>query len=291
MKGLLFRTVLIAAMAFAFGLTMSCTNTTTPNEPDLGGKVTGKYAAYFYDSESFTGGQGNGGKRGFAPGPEDTATLPVWWWRTIDNYTSTTTITNYDGEYAEVSVEWDIDGTMYIDRTDDQQLNPDHKPLAMTAYVRGEFILVGDEWVLDRISPLNYETTGNEQTVGIVSVRVKGDTFDRTYTDPEEMLRLEDLPLFQEGEHVTVTATTTNSSDEDWEPPSFAFIHHDRVRDNTTYEGDGVFTKEYIIGASEGVHHGAADIIPAGTLQNETTDDYNSNVWAIPYHVGSIPTR
>ncbi|MCP4231543.1 MAG: hypothetical protein GY771_15540 [bacterium] len=291
MKGLLLRTALIVVIAAAFALSLSCTDTTTPGEPDLGGDVTGTYADYFYDTEAFTGGQNNNGKDGFVPGPEDTATLPIWWWRTIDDYTCTTTITNYNGEKAEVSVEWDINGTMYIDRSDDNQLNPGTKPLAMVAFVRGEFILVGDEWVLDRISPLNYKTTGNEQTVDIVSVRVQSNNFDRTYTDPEEMLKLEDLPLFQEGDEVTVTVTTTNSSDEDWEPPSFAFIHHDKRRNNTTYEGDGVFVKKYIIRSSEGVHHGAADIIHAGTLQNETTDDYNSSVWAIPYHVGSIPTK
>jgi hypothetical protein len=289
MKGLLCKLALVAVLALTSGFVTSCTDTTTPGEPDLGGEVTGTYADYFYDSESFTG----GGTKGYAPppGPDADATLPEFWWRTIDNYTYTTTITNYNGEKAVVTVEWDIDGTMYVDRDFDYQVNPETKPFSMLADVRGEFVLQGNDWVLTKISPINYVTTGNEQTVEIISVRVQGETFDRTYTDPDEMLELGDLPLFQEGEEVTITVTTTNSSEDDWEPPTFAFIHHDRMRDNMEYQGDGVFTIDYTIGSSEGVHHGAADIIHAGTLQNETEDDYNSHVWSIPYHIGSVPTK
>jgi len=291
MKGIIIRLGIIVLFAAAFGFSLSCSTTTgTDDEPDLGGEVTGNYAAYFYDAESFTGGTGVNAYIP-PPGSEADATLPEFWWRTIDNYTYTSTVKNYNGERAELEVVWNIDGTMYIDRTYDSQVNPHTKPLAMIAYVRGEFVFDGGEWVLDKISPINYETTGNEQTVEIVSVRVQSDNFDRTYTDPDEMLELEDLPLFQEGDEVTVTVTTTNSSTEEWEPPTFGFIHHDEERDDTTYQGDGVFVKEYTIGANEGVHHGAADIIHAGTLQNETTDDYNSHVWSIPYHVGTIPTN
>ncbi len=291
MKGIILKFGIIVLFAAVFGLTLSCSTSTGSNDDsDIGGKVTGTYGAYFYDSESFTGGS-RGGVYVLPPDSEADATLPEHWWRTIDEYASTITITDYNGERAEVTVQWDIEGTMYIDRDFDQQVNPHTKPLSMSAYVKGEFIYDGEDWVLNRISPINYVTTGNDQTVEIVSVRVQSNNFDRTYTDPDEMLDLEDLPLFQEGDEVTVTITSTNSSTEEWDPPTFGFVHHDRMRDNATYEGEGVFVKEYVIGANEGVHHGAADIIDAGTLQNETNDDYNSHVWSIPYHVGSIPTN
>ena len=50
-------------------------------------------------------------------------------------------------------------------------------------------------------------------------------------------------------------------------------------------EGNRTFTGEYNVTAEPGVRHGGVSAIDAGTLQNETEDDYNADGWSLPFEV------
>lgn len=283
----------IMVVAAAAALFLGCENAAGPDDDEtLGDLINGEYAAYFNDGQTMGGGNPGGGAAARAAGGEGrdgAATLPIAWWRTITYFHRALTI-GVEAPYtkADVMVKDDVRGTMYVDRTNDYTLNPGSKPFAVwrVRYATFERATVDDPWELTAISPARYtlQEEGN-QTVAITEVRVRAAGYDRTFKDPAELIPLAELPAFDVGETVTVTAKAHNASTAGWDPVSFGFMHHDWTRDDMSDQGGETYQREYTVGTKVGVHHGGVDVLDAGTLQNESQDDYNGDAWGIPYHV------
>ncbi len=282
----------VGAAALAGALWLACSDSTGPSDDeDVRELVNGRYAAYFNDDEAYGGGRPPGGD-GSLPGlgRDEEATLPVHWWRTV-TYAKRTVYVTVEAPYvqADVMVKDDIRGLMYIDRSPNKILDPGTKPFAVerTRYGRFERASSDDPWELKAISPASYSVQEQgRQTITVTSVRVvTGAGYDRTFEDTAELIPLDELPKVWLGETVTVTVKTKNTSGEGWVPKSFCFLHHDWNRyymfpgEKQTFEG------EYRITATSGVRHGGVSAIDAGTLQNETEDDYNADGWSLPFEV------
>jgi len=286
--------LLVVVVSAAALLLAACETGTGPSndEEDIKGVVGpgGKYNGYFSPSDFGSGDQGS--PPGSLGGLDDAATPPVGWYRAFTYGAPEIWVHFSDPTNADVLVNYYLQGTMYVDRTQDGIWNPGAKEFALTYIKGGRFVKQGDEWVLTHITPGEFRLTNEEdQTVEIVSVKIESTGFSRTYTDPEEMIPLGDLSHFQPGDEVTVTVTATNSSTAGWVPECFAYIHHDKLRDPMTYDSDTeTFVKEYTIGNDERVHHGCVDVLDAQTLMTESGDDYNGSAWAMPYLVGNVPT-
>ncbi len=273
----------VGAAAFLALIFFACSSSTGPSdEEDVRDLVDGKYAAYFDDRDAYGGGKPGGG--------DGEATLPVNWWRTV-TYAKRTVYVTLEAPYtvADVVVRDDIRGLMYIDRSPNKILDPGTKPLAVyrTRHARFERASSDDPWELEAISPASYSVQEEgRQTVTITSVRVvTGAGYDRTFEDTAELIPLDELPQVNLGETITVTVKATNTSAEGWVPKSFCFLHHDWKRYDMSEESGDVFKGEYRITAQPGVRHGGASAIDAGTLQNETADDYNADGWSLPFVV------
>jgi hypothetical protein len=283
--------LIIIGVIVTASLFVGCETSTGPSddEGDIEGSVgpDGKYNAYFSPLDFGSGDQYS--PPGTLGGPEDEATPPVFWYRAPTYGTPEVWVHFPDPSNAEVLVNYYIKGTMYVDRTQDGTFNPGEKDFDLTFIKEGRFIKQNDEWVLTHITPGEFRLTEGDQTVEIESVKIESTNFNRTYTDPQEMIPLGELPHFQPGDEVTVTVTATNQSDK-WTPECFAYIHHDWWREPMTNTEAETYVKKYTIGSEERVHHGCADVLDAQTLMTESGDDYNGSAWAMPYLVGNVPT-
>lgn len=284
----------IFAVVFTVGAglaLLSCGGASEPSDEDtIGGKIDGEYAAYFNDNTTMAGGGGGGGLSLTLPGGRDAeATLPVAWWRELDYYKRTVSVTvSAPYTVADVYVKDDIKGDLRVDRSNDHILNPGSKPIAVwrERYATFERTDTDSPWALTAISPARYSLQVNgRQTVTITSLQVRSDAgFNKTYSDWTKVIPLAELPHFKTGEKVTVTVKAHNTSSAGWEPASFGFLHHHvYTRDLMADEGEETYVKEYTIGDDGGVHHAGMDILDAGTLQNENGDDYNGEAWGLPY--------
>ncbi|MGD8718043.1 MAG: hypothetical protein PVH29_04390 [Candidatus Zixiibacteriota bacterium] len=282
--------ICIAALACAAWL--GCNSSTGPSDDEnVRGLIDGEYAAYFNDSEAYGGGKpGGDGYERPALGGDAAATLPVAWWRTV-TYAKRDYWIHIEAPYttADVIVKDDIQGLMYIDRTTNGTLDPGSKPVAIerTRYATFERATTDDPWALTAISPAVWALAdAGRQTVAITSVRlVTAGGYDRTFTDMTEPIPLDELPHVTYGEEVTVTMKATNTSGEEWEPATFCFDHHDWKRGLMDDDGAGTYTGTYTITADPGVRHGGVSGIDAGTMQNESEDDYNADGWSLPFEV------
>ena len=280
--------IALAATGFAFGSFLTCQGTTEPSDQEsIEGLINGEYAAYFNDGETMGGGGEEGGA---GPGDGGTATLPVGWYRALTYFQRHVTVA-VTSPYtkADVYVKDDVRGTMYIDRSQNGAWDPGSKPFAVwrERYATFERANADSPWYLSAIGIANYNCQDPaKQTVNLTSVRVvSSDGFDKTYADPKTPIPLDELPDFGAGVSLTVTAVASNVSTAGWTPVSFGFMHHDLVRENMTDKGNQTYEKSYTVGTRVGVHHGGVDILDAGTLQNQTEDDYNGNAWGLPYHI------
>jgi len=286
------KSITAGAAALVLLALLACSNSTEPsnNDEDVRNLVDGKYKAYFDDGPAYGGGKPGGD--GYVAGPagrDGEATLPIHWWRSL-TYAKRTIYVTVEAPYttAGVIVEDDLKGIMYIDRSDNKTLDPGSKPFEVTRIRHATFErpTTDDPWELTAISPAVYSVAGEGQTVTITSVRlVTEGGYDRTFTDMEEQIPLEELPRVSHGEKVSVAVKAENTSGEGWVPVSFAFLHHDWQRFNMADDGKQTYTGEYSITAEPGIRHGGASVIDAGTLQNETEDDYNADGWSLPFEV------
>jgi|GEM_PF-1457441 len=284
--------LLIISVLVTVSLFVGCETSTGPSddEGDIERSIGegGKYNAYFSPLDFGSGDQDS--PPGTLGGPEDEATPPEGWYR--DPHVGITWdawVHFSDANNADVLVYWYIKGNMYVDRDFDGEWEPGSKSFDLTCTKEGKFVKQNDEWVLTHITPGEFRLTEGDQTVEIESVKIESTNFNRTYTDPQEMIPLGELPHFQPGDEVTVTVMATNESDK-WTPECFAYIHHDWWREPMTNTEAETYVKKYTIGSEERVHHGCADVLDAQTLMTESGDDYNGSAWAMPYLVGNVPT-
>ncbi|UCH78941.1 MAG: hypothetical protein JSU81_03040 [Candidatus Coatesbacteria bacterium] len=283
----------VAALAGVFWL--GCQSSTEPgpgDEEKVRNLIDNEYKAYFDDSSANGGRKPEGGDflSELVLSMDGKATLPIAWYRAL-TFAKRTYWIKIEAPFttAEVIVEDDLQGLMYIDRSDNKIFDPGSKPFAVTRkrYATFERETTDHPWELTAISPAVYSVQGaGRQTVTITSVRlVTENGYDRTFTDMAEPIPLTELPQVKYGEKITVTVEAENTSGAGWAPKTFCFLHHDWHRWNMNREGSRTFTGEYSITAEPGVRHGGVSAIDAGTLQNETKDDYNADGWSLPFEV------
>lgn len=287
------KSITVGAAALVLLGLLACSSTTGPSDDDenVRNLINDKYKAYFDDSSAYGGGKPGDG--GLVPGGgsrDAAATLPIHWWRSL-TYAKRTIYITIEAPFttAGVIVEDELKGVMYVDRTDNKILDPGSKPFHVmrTRHATFERATTDEPWELKAISPAVYAVAEQgRQTVTITSVRlVTEGGYDRTFTSMEEPIPLDELPRVSHGEKVSVTVRAENTSTEGWVPKSFGFLHHDWQRHNMTDKGNRTYEGGYSITAEPGVRHGGVSVIDAGTLQNETEDDYNADGWSLPFEV------
>jgi len=267
-------------------LFLSCSWMSSTNDrDDIERAIDGQYREYFYPIAEID----DGGAKGELGVFGDQAFLRPWG-RKIDRPVNRTINIDFQGNTACVTVICDITGLFYVDTTDDNVYNPGSKPLhdTLTKYAVFEKQSTGN-WVLKKISPGEYKLYDqNKQTVHIKSVHVYDSDGDvnMTITDPSTLYDIDtEVPRFEKDEIVHVDVEAENTTNENWEPKSFVYLHWPWNRDLFTDQGDDIYYTGNWAPHNDGVHHAAVDILNSGCLQNETNDDYNTTAWAMPYIV------
>ncbi|MGQ9706629.1 MAG: hypothetical protein ACUVWP_06455 [bacterium] len=278
---LLKQSILMALLLF-----ISCSwMETDKDRDDLEKAIDGKYRAYFYPIAEVDDGETKGEFGLFS----DQAFLHPWG-RKIDRPVDRTILIDFQGNLAYVTVTCDIKGQFFVDTSDDNILNPKSKPLhdILTKYAVFEKADSG-EWILRKVSPGEFKLYDEgKQTVHLKSVHIYDNDgeVDITITEPKTLYDVEtEIPRFEVDEIVYVEVSAENTTDEDWTPKSFVYLHWPYSRDLFTDLGDDVHYKGNWSPHNDGVHHSAVDILNSGCIQNETNDDYNATAWAMPYIV------
>ncbi len=214
-----------------------------------------------------------------------------------------------EGDTADVSVTTNIEGDFLTDADGDGEFGG--KEIRATgiryATFRRDYGLPGRHWRLSAVSPLEINLQDSEKrTISVRSVKAYVDGELRWEVhDPATMFSVpSELPRFAPGEEVVVTADIENLDSDGSERGSYVYLHyttHEHRRwmanhgsrrlmyDDGTHgdekAGDGIFTGTYTIGDAAGYHHAAVDVLDKEMFDDETTQNYNSTAWAMPYAV------
>ncbi|NOZ69619.1 MAG: hypothetical protein GXP46_10360 [Deferribacteres bacterium] len=235
--------------------------------------------------------------------------IPLWFRRV--HVTSRDISVHIEGDTADVSVTTDIEGDFLIDTDGDFEFG--RKEIRATAVryatFQRDYDFPGRHWRLSSISPVEINLQDEEnRTISIKSVKayVDGELRWEVYDyDPATLFKVpSELPRFAPGEEVVVTADIENLNSDGSERGSYVYLHyttHEHRRgmanhgsrrlmyDDGTHgdetAGDGIFTGTYIIGDAMGYHHAAVDVLDKEMFSDETTQNYNSMAWAMPYVV------
>ena len=306
----------LAAILIALLIAGCGSSLTTPGGTDDSGiadLINGEYSdlfaiAYVDDDGAVYGddpvGNGvpaDGASRLFVQDGDDPlgALLPVAWGRRPIQRPLLDIYIHIEGDsLAEVTVEADLLGRLYVDTTDDYIKNPGVKPIADQAERYSVFRRNREDgrWDLTQITPLEIRLADpSRQTVSIENITafVGGDVVWEV-SDPSLAYDFPDeIPRFEQGTEVVVEALVDNTN-ATYDPASFLFLHTPYTRrqmfddgesENDRVAGDNIYTGTYTIGAEPGFKHSGVDILDSACLQNEMEDDYNSTAWCMPYEV------
>jgi hypothetical protein len=171
---------------------------------------------------------------------------------------------------------------------------------AGTALVTKELVFEGEDtgrrWRLVAVSPAEVVLTDpSKQTVDIarLEVLVDGEPFLEV-EDPSQLFEVDGrVPHLQAEQEVTVKVWVENSSEAGFTPPTFVYLHlfhaslemrmwvrlpmERVVTDTETY-----WTRSWVV-RHRGRERIAVDALDAGTFATSDGDDYNANIWGIPY--------
>lgn len=227
-----------------------------------------------------------------------TAVYPAGWKRSrvslADVNKNFTFETTGDTVICTATTSRSITGLLYVDTSHDGIINPGHKPLADTISRKMYFEKApGSVWKLAKFSPHVTKTTDpSRQKVSIQSIEViQNGTSVLTVTQPDQMITVGTLPVFNPGDQVTVKVTAVNSSPS-YNPGCFVFLHHlwngaQVSRERIPLTPDGTFIRTWTIraGAVLASQFAVIDVLDSKCLQDQTEDDYNCNAWGLPYKV------
>ncbi len=238
---------------------------------------------------------------------EDNDSIPPWFRRV--RRTSRDISVHIEGGTADVSVTTSIEGDFMIDTDGDHEFGSKEIRDRAVRYATFErdYALPGRQWRLIEISPVEINIQDKEnRTISIKSIKAYVESELRWEVDDSAtMFKVpSELPYFTPGEVVVVTAEIENLNDDNSERESYVYLHYTtRVHrrgsanhgsrqlmyDDGTHgdenPGDGIFTGTYTIGDAAGYHHAAIDVLDKEMFDDETTQNYNSAAWAIPYLV------
>ena len=205
---------------------------------------------------------------------------------------------------AQVTRELVFEGEFLLDITPDDQFNPTSKPLNQTLVQHARFQRndaatadeTGRRWRLVAVSPAEVVLTDpSKQTVDIarLEVWVDGEPFLEV-EDPSQLFEVDGrVPRLHAEQEVTVKAWVDNSSAAGFTPPTFVYLHlfHAsldmrmwirlpmRMEESDT---GPYWTLSWVV-RHRGRERIAVDAIDAGTFATSDGDDYNANIWGIPY--------
>jgi hypothetical protein len=205
---------------------------------------------------------------------------------------------------ALVTKELVFEGVFLLDITPDDQFNPTSKPLNQTLVQHAQFQRndparaeeTGRRWRLVAVSPAEVVLTDpSKQTVDIARLEawVDGELFLEV-EDPSQLFEVDGrVPRLHPEQEVTVKVWVDNSSQAGLTPPTFVYLHlfHASLEmrmwvrlpmemvetDNGPY-----WTLSWMV-RHRGRERIAVDAIDAGTFATSDGDDYNANIWGIPY--------
>lgn len=280
MKQLIGLMVILACGVFLF----SCNqNKASDDRAEIEALINGTYAALFSGGDI----AGEDEPGGNSPnGIEATATQPQHWWRTVSSWNRVITTDFPSDGVADVTVEDTVNGILYVDRSFDGQLNPGQRTWVNRHVKYATFEKTGENWLLTGISMGEWKMNDpGVQYVNVVSIQIEGPGFDRTYTDPSEVIPLTELPHFDVTSIVDVTMVTTNSSSSSYTPKTFGYLHHPIwIREPMEESPTNTFSHSFtVIGTDWRLL--AGDAMDSATLQTENGSDYNWNGWVLPFKV------
>jgi hypothetical protein len=233
----------------------------------------------------------------FGGAKSDTFPAAVKWARRINSVTRSVTISSDSSNTVALAlVTLDLYGNIYVDNTDDGQMNHNvdafHDRGQRTVRLRK----VNNRWRIWGVTPLEIATVDAPYNVIIEKVVVSGCNNGPIEILPAEMsgVRLrENLPIFDPGDTATVTVfCSTSGADSTW-----AFLHrwiyrfprhHLRwplYRDSRT-----VFSRSWEIAADSvfvrpAIRHASVDVIAWNTLFGDSSASYSARIWCLPYIV------
>lgn len=232
------------------------------------------------------------------------AKYPAVWWRQRTGTAGVNKDYQFDssGDTATctVTVTRSVTGILHVDTSLVDGLNPGKKNFADT--ISFKFYLEkapNSGWQLKKISPRQMKlTNSSKQKAGIEWIKViKEGVIMLEVISPDQMVAIDNLPIFNNGDRVTVKAKVINISPS-YNPSCLVFLHRfigaaqvNRLRmyDDGSNGGDetrhdDIFTGTwYVKGPYR--QHAVIDVLDSKCLQNQAEDDYNSNAWGIPYRI------
>ncbi|KPK02364.1 MAG: hypothetical protein AMS20_12165 [Gemmatimonas sp. SG8_28] len=205
---------------------------------------------------------------------------------------------------ALVTKELVFEGEFLLDITQDDQFNPTSKPLNQTLVQHAQFRRndaataeeTGRRWRLVAVSPAEVVLTDPlKQTVDIarLEVWVDGELYLEV-EDPSQLFEVDGrVPRLHPEQEVTVKVWVDNSSTAAFTPPTFVYLHlfHASLEmrmwvrlpmEQVVTDTDVHWTRSWVV-RHAGRERIAVDAIDAGTFATQDGDDYNANIWGVPY--------
>ncbi len=205
---------------------------------------------------------------------------------------------------ALVTKELVFEGEFLLDITPDDQFNPSSKPLNQTLVQHARFQRndaaraedTGRRWRLVAVSPAEVVLTDpSQQTVDIARLEVwVNEELFLEVEDPSQLFEVDGrVPHLQAEQQVTVKVWVDNSSEAGHTPPTFVYLHlfHASLEmrmwlrlpmERVVTDTDTYWTRSWVV-RHRGRERIAVDAIDAGTFATSDGDDYNANIWGIPY--------
>lgn len=224
-------------------------------------------------------------------------TVPVRWHREKTAVTRTVDV-HLEAGRANAAMTLNYTGNFVLDLNGDTLFGV--KPITAIGRRYADFAVNNSEDLAIRrrslvaISPAEFSLgDSTQQTIQIREVKaVVGGAVRMQITDPSVKLAFPSgLPTFATGEVMLLTATVENKNADGTNRPSRVYIHWGKKRalmyDDGTHgdvtAGDNIFSKEITVdGNNVGHHHSEIDAIDGAVFADETTPNYNSEIWGVP---------
>ncbi|MDY6934816.1 MAG: hypothetical protein SVZ03_11445 [Spirochaetota bacterium] len=235
-----------------------------------------------------------------------------FWYRRCHRESRDITIHIEDG-IADVTLITGLEGYFMIDVDGDRRCGKKEIQDTAVRYAVFERNTIDEKkngkghWKLKELSPLEIQLQNEEKrTILILKVTALVDGETRFMVDDSAMMFgvPSELPHFSPGEVVKLTAKIENTNEDGSERESYVYLHHSRRvlqpgmekhrrRRHLIFDdgenggdevaGDNIFTGTYTIRNAAGFHHVGVDVLDAEMFEDETTQNYNSMAWVIPY--------
>lgn len=235
---------------------------------------------------------------------EDLQIMGGCWFRRVHR-TSRDLDIHIEGGIATVDVTTTREGKFKIDMNNDHNFG--EKEIKDTAKRHATFEKnPSGRWQLKELSPIEINLQDEAaRTIKIQNIKVYvNDVLTWEVSDPTHKFSYPDeLPHFKPNDVVKVTAKVENKNPDGSDRDSYVYFHHttkvhrpgirghlrDLMYDDGTHgdeiAGDKIFTRTYTHGGVTGWHHAAVDVLDKEMFSDETTQNYNSSAWVIPYKV------